>query len=432
MKTLRTSLFIALGLGAVTSVASANGFFIFEHDAKPTGRAGAAAATDVDASAIVYNPGGIAVGNGTQIQIGGALIAAKGTYTDNSSSPQSTSTDNAPAVVPSFFATTRLTDLIAVGFGVHLPFGLAISWPTDSPQADVSLKSSLRTYFLTPAVGLNLNKFVPGLSLGAGLDLVPATVELEQAVTFGDTVGNAKLGGKAFGVGARAGVQFVPEALSALKLGVAWRSQINLDFKGDGDFDIAEPFRSQLPPDGEIATTIKLPQQFTGGVAYDVLPALQLEVNAVWTNWSKFKEINIDLPGDAPNQVRPQDYKNTVTLRVGAEYKLPKQHAAVRIGYIYDPTPIPATTISATLPDANRNDVTVGGSYSFGNYDVSLAALAVLPSTKSTANDPARPYEPFFQGEYKVSAFVASLTLSTRFGGGAARPSAGTGTITRR
>ncbi len=430
MHILRSSLFAALGIATLGSVASANGFFINEHDAKVTGRGGAATATDVDASAIVYNPGGIAVGEGTSIQIGSSLIVAKGTYTDNSSSPQSTSTNSGPAILPSMFATSRLSDLIAVGIGFHLPFGLAISWPTDSPQADVSLKSELRTYFITPAVGFNLNKYVPGLSVGGGIDLVPATVQLEQAIIFGDQRGNAKLGGTAFGIGGRAGVQYKPEALPALQLGVMWRSQVNLDFKGDGDFDIADPFRAQLPPDGEIATTLKLPQAFSGGAAYSVTPELQFEANAVWTNWAKFKEINIDLPGEAANQIRPQNFKNTVTLRVGAEYKLTKQHAAVRVGYIYDPTPVPSTTISATLPDANRNDLTAGASYSFGNIDIHLAGLVVLPSKQSTSD---KLYEPINKGEYKVSAFVASLTLATRFGAGAApQPSSGSGSISRR
>jgi long-chain fatty acid transport protein len=427
MKTLRSSLFIALGLGALSSVASANGFFLNEHDAVQTGRAGASVASDTEASAIVFNPGGIPVGEGTSIQIGGSVIVAKATYND----PSNTGTDNtdSPAILPAMFVTSRLNEMFAVGLGFHAPFGLALTWPETSPQASVSLSSALRTYFITPAVGVNLKKFVPGLTFGAGLDLVPATVELKQAIVFGDTRGTAQLGGTAFGIGGRAGVQYVPEALKALKLGLTYKSQVNLDFKGDGDFDIADPFRSQLPADGKISTTVKLPMSLGVGAAYSPVENLELELDAVWINWSKFKEIDITLP-DMTHQVRAQDYSDTVTIRVGAEYKLPAQHAAVRVGYIYDPTPVPTSTISATLPDANRNDVTVGGSYSFGAYDLSLALLAVLPS-KATAD--ATVYQPVFKGSYEVSAFVASLSLQTRFGGGPPAPAkTGDGTITRR
>src|SRR5205823_3812302 len=134
-------------LAGLAGTASANAFFINEHDAKVTGRAGASTATDTDASSIVFNVGGLAVGDGT--------------------------------------------------------------------QADIATKSSLRTYYITPAVGLNLDQQVPGLSVGAGLDLVPATVELEQAIIFGDptnggTQGKAHLGGTAFGIGGRVGVMYRP------------------------------------------------------------------------------------------------------------------------------------------------------------------------------------------------------------------------------
>jgi long-chain fatty acid transport protein len=408
MHMLRISLTL---LAAVGGVASANGFFINEHDAKVTGRAGAVTATDSDPSSIVFNPGGIAIGGeGTHISIGGALIVAKGTYTDTMNN--STDTDSGPAVVPQLFVTHKLNDMVAIGVGFHLPFGLALSWPDDSPQADISTDSALRTYYITPAVGIDLKKQVPGLSVGAGIDLVPATVELKQKLFFGDPMaggaeGQATLGGQAFGIGGRVGVMYHPPTVPQLKTGIMYRTAVHLNFDGSGDFDMADPYREQLPPDGDISTTLHLPMAIAGGVAYSVMPQLEIEADAVWQDWSTFKTIDITLP-DGTHQVSPQDYGDTVTVRVGAEYAMPEQHAAVRAGYIYDPTPIPSTTISARLPDANRNDITVGGSYSFGNYDLSLGLLAVLPSKKKASDE---LYQPIYKGEYEVSAFVASLGL---------------------
>ncbi|HWO20625.1 MAG TPA: outer membrane protein transport protein [Kofleriaceae bacterium] len=415
MHTLRTSLFAALsgglGLCALAGTASANGFFINEHDAKSTGRAGANAASNGDASSIIFSPGGIALGEGTDIALTASMIAAKGSYFDASNMDARTDTDGDPAVLPSFFARSRINDMFAVGVGFHLPFGLAVSWPDNHAQSDVIQDQSLRTYFITPSVGLNLDKMVPGLSIGGGIDLVPSTVQLEQAVIFGETRGTAVLGGSAFGIGGRAGVQYRPAVLPQLRIGAMWRSQVNLSYEGKGDFDIDPAFRSQLPPDGDIATSIRLPQMFAGGIAYSPVPALQLEVNANWINWSKFDELRIELPGDAVT-VSPQNYKDTVTLRVGAEYAIGKR-AAVRAGYIYDPTPIPNTTVSARLPDADRHDLTAGGSYSIGNMDVHLGLLWVLPASQETSD---AEYMPQFKGKYEVTAFVASLSLAGKFG----------------
>lgn len=409
MRTLSKTLFL---LACAGGVASANGFYLNEHDAKVTGRGGTATATDTDPSSIVYNVGGLAVGEGTAISLGASLIAAQATY--NAPDNTSTDTNSSPAVLPNFAVSHRINDMFAAGVSFHLPFGLAVSWPDSSPQADVVTKQALRTYFITPAVGVNLDKQVPGLSIGAGLDLVPSTVQLEQNVYFGSAQGSAVLGGDAFGIGGRVGLMYRPAALkNKLSVGVSWRSQIDLDFEGTGDFDMAPPYRGQLPPDGDISTTLHVPQSVSAGVAYRPMDQLELELNATWIDWSAFDTIDITLP-DGSHNVQPQDYTDTVTLRLGGEYKLPEQKLSLRAGYAYDPTPVPDTTLSARLPDINRHVVSAGGTYKVTkNVDAHLAALWVLPGSNEASNDDM--YMPLYKGTYDVTAFVASLGLLGRF-----------------
>ena len=407
------SYFIFAATLSTSAVASANAFNINEHDARVTGRGGASAATNTTPSSMVFNPGGIAVDEGTNFQIGGSLYIAKGSYTPlGSGENQTTSTDSSPAVVPNLYVTSRVHDMVAVGIGLHLPFGLAVSWPTGHAQADVIQDQALRTFFITPVVGLNLEKQVPGLSIGGGVDIVPATVELQQAVLFGDTAGTAHLGGDALGIGGRFGVMYRPPSLPPLKLGAMWRSDVTLDFAGKGDFDIVDPYRAQLPPDGDITTTITLPQAISFGAAYSPTPELELEFNASWINWEKFDELRINLPGDAVT-VSPQNYKNTITYRLGGEYALTKYKAAVRAGFIYDPTPIPRETLTARLPDVNRKNITLGGSKWFGDYGAHLGLLWVTPDERETSDE---MYMPVFKARYGVQAFVASLTVSGHFG----------------
>jgi long-chain fatty acid transport protein len=409
MKNLRNFIFAAV-VGS-SAVASANAFNINEHDARVTGRGGATAASNTTPSAMVFNPGGLAVAEGTNFAIGSSLYIASGSYTPQGGGDK-TSTDSSPSVVPNLYVTSRVHDLVAVGVGLHLPFGLAVSWPTGHAQADVIQDQSLRTYFITPTVGINLDKTVPGLSFGGGVDIVPATVELEQQVRFGDAMGSAVLGGDAIGIGGRFGVMYRPPAAKQLKLGAMWRSDVKLDFEGKGDFDIADPYRSQLPPDGDITTSITLPQAISGGVAYSPTPELELELNAVWIDWSKFDELRIDLPGDAVT-VSPQDYKDTITYRVGVEYELASLKGAVRAGFVYDPTPIPTTTLTARLPDIDRKNITLGASKFFGDYGAHLGLLWVTPGERETSD---AMYTPAFKAKYGVQAFVASLTVSGHFG----------------
>lgn len=409
MKNLQHILFAAT-LGS-SAIASANAFNVNEHDAKATGRAGAVAATDTDPSAVAFNPGGIAVGEGINVSVDATIYMAKGGY-EPVGGGDLTETDASPTVAPSLFLTSRIHDKVALGIGLHFPFGLALSWPTGHPQSDVIQDQTLRTYYITPSVGINLNKEVPGLSVGGGLDIVPATVELERTITFAQTQGTAHLGGDGLGLGARVGVMYKPPAAKQLSFGVMYRSPVKIDFSGKGDFDIDPQYRSQLPPDGDISTSIKLPQAVWGGAAYNATPELQLELNAVWQGWSSFKELRIELP-DGSATVAPQNYKDTVTFRLGGEYALTKQQAAVRAGFIYDPTPIPDTTQTAQLPDADRMDLTIGGSKYFGKYAANLGLLWVLPTERDTSME---PYTPAYKGTYHVTAFVAALSLSGSFG----------------
>ncbi|HEU4727843.1 MAG TPA: hypothetical protein VFT22_08150 [Kofleriaceae bacterium] len=60
-----------------------------------------------------------------------------------------------------------------------------------------------------------------------------------------------------------------------------WRSEVREDFAGKVDFDVAAPYRSQLPPDGDMSVSITLPQSVSIGAAYRPTP-----VNAFITSLS--------------------------------------------------------------------------------------------------------------------------------------------------
>ncbi|MDB4958700.1 MAG: rane protein involved in aromatic hydrocarbon degradation [Myxococcales bacterium] len=411
----KLSILVAAGLGTAGGVAHANGFLLNEFDAKAVGRGNASTATDVDPSSIYYNVGGIAVGEGTQFQIGGSLVTPNASFTD--ASGVKTESNTSTQVIPHIFITSRITSMISVGVGFYTPFGLAVSWPDNSPQTDQIHKEALHTFFITPAFGVNLGSVVPGLSAGGGFDIVPATVELEQDVFFGTERGNAKLGGTALGIGGRIGVMYQPHSIRQLSLGAMWRSDVKEEFDGTGDFNAPAPFRSQLPPDGPVKTSVTLPQSISGGVAVRPTEVLEIEANVIWTNWSKFKSLNIDVPATMGtgtmtiSQIR--NYEDKTTFRIGAEYRLPRLNLAVRAGYIYDPTPVPAEHLGPDLPDVDRHDLTLGGSFGFGNYSIHLGLLWVLPGSRKTSDTPLMPVN---KGTYDVSAFVGSLTLSGRIG----------------
>jgi long-chain fatty acid transport protein len=407
----KLSILFLAGLGGA---AHANAFLLNEFDAKAVGRANAVAATDSDPSSIYYNVGGLAVSEGTNAQIGGSVIVANATFTDLENNKTDTTTS--PQPVPGVFVSSRINSLFAVGVGLFSPFGLAVDWPTTSPQANIVQNIALRTVFVTPSVGVNLGSYLPGLTAGAGLDLVPATIELRQQVFFGAERGNTHLAAQAFGVGARVGAMYRPNAEPRLSIGAMWRSDVKENFSGNGDFNAPPPFRSALPPDGTVKTSIILPQQVMGGAAFKIMPDLELEANFIWTHWSVFHTLNIEVPAPTTGSMTistAENYSDKTSARVGVEYGFPDLGLAVRAGYIYDPTPIPKTAMTAQLPDINRNDVSVGASKTFGDYAVHAAVLVVIPGSRSTSM--TTPNQPPVPGTYDVNAVVASVTLQGHF-----------------
>src|SRR5580704_4289140 len=407
---------MAVGLGAT---AHANAFLLNEFDAREVGRGNAAAASDFEPSSIYYNVGGLALGDGTRFQVGGSLVAPFVTF--NQTGGPSTDSNTSPQVLPSLFVSHRVNDVVSAGIGFYTPFGSALSWPNDAPTLDVVHTLSLRTYFITPAIGLNLGKLIAGLTVGAGVDLVPGTFEITKDIYFGTDRGTADLGATAFGVGGRIGAMYRVESLPQLSFGAMWRSSVKLDYTGTGNFDAPAPYRSSLPPDGPISSTIKLPQQWTVGAAYRPLDELEIEADVVWTDWSVFKNLDINVPANAASGTQtlatPENYTNTFSVRAGAEYWLPDLGLGVRAGYIYDPTPVPSTSLTPQLPDDDRHEVTLGATKELGNIDLSVGLLWLIPRTRATATGTAED-PPEYKGTYDISAFVASLTVGGHFGTG--------------
>jgi long-chain fatty acid transport protein len=407
MRLLTSAFVLGTGLCAGAGAASANAFVLNDFSAKATGRGDATIATSSDGSAIVYNVAGIASQTGFNFYVGASVIKVDASF-DNSADGRNTETDSPAAVTPGAYLTARVHDMVVVGLGFHTPFGSKIIWPASSPAADEVREQALRTYFITPSIGLNLDKVLPGLQVGAGVDLVPATVELKQDIFFGDTRGNATLGGNGFGVGGRVGVMYRTPSVS---LGAHYRSEVKIDFEGDGDFDVAEPFRSQLPPDGEIETSITLPQSLGLGMAVRPSDRIEVEANLVWMGWSSFDELVVDLPGGS-QLVSPRRYQDEYSVRLGAEWKAVPNKLDLRVGYMYDPSPIPKEYLTAALPDINRHDLTAGFTYHMGNFNVDLGFLWVTPGEKDTGEAPNMPT---YKGTYNLEVFLGALSFGGHF-----------------
>jgi long-chain fatty acid transport protein len=337
-------------------VARAAGIALDVQSGRGTGMAGAVAAMIDDSSAIFYNPAGIAQGKSLDVQIGDTLILPSFQFT----SPQGVSTRNSFQAVPPFTAyeSGGITDDFSIGVGVFTPYGLTLAWPTDWPGREQITKASFQTFDFNPTVAY---RFGP-LRIGAGLQLVRATVDLQKQIETGQGEASTELGAGAWGVGGNVGVQFeaVPRYLS---LAVAYRSAVKFDFDGDAHFsNVPVGFQSVLR-DQRVTTSLVTPDSVQIGVASHPIESLVLDADVMWYGWEKFRSIDITFPNEPTlNTTEPKNWSNTVNVHVGGEGTIDPSWK-VRAGVMYDPSPSPDDTLLPDVPDASRLNLAVGASY---------------------------------------------------------------------
>lgn len=403
----RMIMLAALAAPLAAGGARANGFHVDEQDARATGRAGAVTASTDNASAIYYNPAGIAQLDGLRLDVGASLLGPHAEFTsvsDGVTTPAETQT----FVLPQVYASYRPSRLVAFGLGFNAPFGLALEWPASSPGRTSVRSAELRTFFFTGALALELSRWVPGLAVGAGVDLVPASVRIARDVPFGSDVATAELGGDALGAGVRAGIIYRPPALPALSVGLSYRSPVALEFSGNADFDALPAYRANLPPDGDVRTSLTLPQTLTLGVAVRPIPEWEIEVDGSYRGWSSYDELEIELP-DGNVERSPKDWEDAFTVRVGTELTLAERWA-VRLGAVWDQTPVPSSTLDFQLPDADRIDLTIGvGARLTPNLHVDVGGMYVLPQERDTAM--ADAFEPPVKGRFDIDAWIVGLSV---------------------
>ena len=110
------------------------------------------------------------------------------------------------------------------------------------------------------------------------------------------------------------------------------------------------------------------------------------------------------------NMHAPRHYKNTLTPRVGANYKISKV-VSVMAGAAYDPTPAPNGFVSPELPDADRVLLTCGVAVKPLPRFTILAAFESINSIKRNAS-----YDfGGFSGTYKTQAATPALAVYYNF-----------------
>lgn len=395
--------------------AFAGGFAIPPQTAKAASLANAVTAGVDDPSAVYANPAALTEVPGNQI-MGGAIYV--NTVSSVSNSGRRSVNNHDDDLIPTLFANYHVpgTDF-TLGLGSFTPFGLATSYAPNSFTRFAATRSELRTVYVTPAAAWRLS---PSLSLGGSVSFVHSSALLSRAIFLGATEGQLRVtdtdNGYAYGLG------LLAKPLDRLKLGIKYRSRVDLNFDtADVKFGVPALALSQFSKAEGIH--VPLPPVISMGINWQINPAWGVEFVYDFTRWSEFKHLKARfspplLGGLIPGFFIPQEWKNTSTLRFGTSYKL-RPNFELRGGIGLDETPIPGRTLSPAIPGADWLTLTGGIGYSWKSLTIDFGYMAVFYKTRRVTNNvlEAGLALPFTPGSDKYETFqnLVSLHLSYRF-----------------
>lgn len=367
---------------------------------------GAFAARASDASAIYFNPAGLAFQSGTKVYLGTTLIMPKVSFFGPINNDPTLINNETKMVDQTFtpinvYVTHAVTEDLHVGIGVNNPYGLGTEWPSDWAGKFISQKVDLQSFFFTPTVSYKISD---QLSFGVGLNYVTGKATVKRVVSDPfDPHATVSIEASGTGIGYNAGVLY--KFSSELSIGASYRTSVKLEPTGTATF---EPSRAVYPA-GDVDTKIELPATGFLGVAYTPMKNLTLEGDYQFVGWSSYNELRFTFKKDGSESVSPKNYEDSYILRFGAEYTM--DNLQLRAGYLFDRSPVTAKYVEPLLPDANRNGFNIGFGYSITEQlSVDVSYLFLKFDQRKAENT-----EVTFDGTYNSSANLIGINFGYSF-----------------
>lgn len=315
------SIFLCL---LIAATAHADGFLFNGQSARALGVMNACAAQADDPSAVVFNPGGLALMPRKLSFAAGATL--EGTINGHFRGTGGAAEERAASdAVGHAYVTLPLGERFAVGGGAYSLFRARTEWsdPEHFAGRFVATESSIASYDVTAAASFAVT---PKLGVGAGVVYRTSTIEASR-------ITGALPSAEESSAGFNAGVLYRPVAQFAFAL--THRNAIGL-----------------------------FPAQSTAGVAWHPSAKFVFEIDVNRTAWSDLREITLG------NAVFPLNLEDTATLRAGFRHRL-SPRTEWHLGYAAERTAQPDATVGPFLHDAQRS--TYGAGIELRGIDVAFS-----------------------------------------------------------
>ncbi|MCG6863184.1 MAG: outer membrane protein transport protein [Chromatiaceae bacterium] len=362
---------------AVAGQAQGAAFSLHENSVRAMGTAyaGSGANAGTDAATIFWNPAGMSLVDGRQVQVGGIYVTSSLDFKNKGSSqsfltargiltaPSTGASDNGgtDAIIPNLYGVMDLNDKLKLGLGIYAPFGLSTQYDSGWVGRYHALESSIETISINPALSYEATE---RLTIGAGVSANYIDAKLTQAVFVLDPFsgrqlsdGHAKISADDWGYAFNAGMIYAFDDGS--RVGLAYRSDITHTLDGARTLTGVGPLSGRVGARADLA----LPESVIASGYTRLSDKWSIMGDLIWTRWSRFEELRIQFDDSSTDSVTRYDWNDSWRFSVGAEYRSSRQWS-IRAGLAFDQTPIPnAQRRDPRLPGSDRRWVTIGATY---------------------------------------------------------------------
>lgn len=368
--------------------------------------------------------------------------------------------------VGGFFKLENLQGITA-GLAIFVPNGLSSEWDLYNPLRSMDIKfsypwydhkSDFKVIDFHPTVAKSFMD--DKLSLGIGISLQHGSIVFKKTILKPSGIPiphenlliDTEIEGDGWGYGANFGTLY--KLSDKLQFGLSGRTSTTLKMEGTStqelyvfnndelkDILIANAEASGASPQ-EIAllrlifgvdnltaepnakADIVTPADFGFGLAFKPTEKLTFTGEVAYTQWSALDSILIELDGTDPVGQPAEDspimlnWENTLRFSFGVEY-WPSDPLAVRLGYYFDPSPIPDETFSPLIPDlGDKHSFNVGAGLNFSGLElaynfeyISFADREVAELTDVNSDGIFDNYP----GLFESSLYASHVSLTYRF-----------------
>ncbi|MGI4807541.1 MAG: OmpP1/FadL family transporter, partial [Janthinobacterium lividum] len=325
------------------------------------------------------------------------------------------------ALLPNLYATYSLTPELSFGLAVTTPFGTSTAYGTSWSGRYSADKTDLRTLDINPSVAYRVT---PWLSLGAGLSVQQVRAVLSSAINASSIAsaasglpimlpdGYLNLHGTSTAVGYNVGALIEP--VSGTRVGLSYRSRVNHVLTGDATFNMPVPLSANPRlSDGHIQTKLVLPDTARISLTQSLGAAWQGYFDIAWTDWSRFKSLNVIRSNGEPLDSNAENYRNSFSVALGTSWRATSR-LTLRAGTAFDQSPVQDAFRNPRGPDASRYWLSIGAGYEVlpGTTVDAGYAHVFMPTVEVVSQSPTGDV---LRGQFRNSMDLFGLSVRSAF-----------------